>query len=81
MAQREADYCAFRPLSVLVCSWNLSAQRPAALTGPDNAGFLAEVLGSTGDTTPDVIVFGFQEIIDLDNKKTTASASSPRGAS
>lgn len=89
----QKSYSTYHPLKVLICSWNVDAARPAALsgTGERNAEFLRELLlgsGASGasaganiggkdgrDGPPDVIVFGFQEIIDLENKKLTASMS------
>ncbi|KAG0144311.1 hypothetical protein CROQUDRAFT_47506 [Cronartium quercuum f. sp. fusiforme G11] len=71
MRKREHEYCTYRPLRVLICSWNVDACRPSDLVGTaDNVSFLDDVLKST--TSPDIIVFGFQEMIDLENKKLTA---------
>lgn len=72
MRKREAEFCTYRPMKVLICSWNVDACRPTDLVGSsDNLNFLDDVLHST--SSPDVIVFGFQEMIDLENKKLTAS--------
>jgi hypothetical protein len=58
---------------MLFCTWNLSALNPNILSSdPLNTGVLNEVLTSTD--APDVIVFGFQEMIDLDNKTVTAKS-------
>ncbi len=76
MIQR--TYSTFRPLDVLICSWNVDAARPDTLTGshkPENYNFLKNLLSSETDDgrRPDIIVFGFQEVIDLEDKKLTAS--------
>lgn len=72
MTSREADYCTFRDLRVLVCSWNIDSAKPTDLGGSeDNATFLEQVLSSVD--SPDIIVFGFQEVIPLTDKKLTAS--------
>lgn len=42
----------------------------------ESVSFLAEYLRSIGCTetdAPDIIVFGFQEVIDLESRKLTAS--------
>lgn len=72
LLERESEFCSYRELTVLSCSWNIDASKPEQLTGTtDNAGFLTSVL--TSEDSPDVIVFGFQELIDLDDKKLQAS--------
>ena len=72
MQDREDEYCQFRELSILISSWNIDSSKPNELTGsPENQGFLQECLTSV--ESPDVIIFGWQEVIDLNNKKLTAS--------
>lgn len=64
-------------MKVLVCTWNVDAAKPETLNsvdnagGNDNVGFLDNVLSSV--ERPDILVFGFQEVIDLESKKMTAS--------
>jgi len=71
LLKKEREYCSFRDLRVLICSWNIGSCKPNELSGsPENANFLAECLHSVD--SPDIIVFGLQEVIDLDNKKLTA---------
>lgn len=80
---REPAFCTYRPLRVLVCSWNVDACKPDALSGTvENVTFLEDLLRSSsstsggdsgGDAGPDVISFGFQEVIDLEDKGLTAS--------
>jgi hypothetical protein len=44
----------------------------------ESVAFLADYLrsiGADGPQVPDIIVFGFQEVIDLENRKLTASTS------
>ncbi|WRT68300.1 uncharacterized protein IL334_005276 [Kwoniella shivajii] len=67
---RQADYCSFREIKLLVCSWNIDSVKPADLTGPENSKWLEECLRSVD--SPDIIVFGFQEVIPLTDKKITA---------
>lgn len=71
LAKREAEFSTYRPLNVLIVSWNVDASKPDALTGPvENTGFLDSVLHSVD--SPDIIVFGFQELIDLESRKMAA---------
>ncbi|OAV93133.1 hypothetical protein PTTG_02032, partial [Puccinia triticina 1-1 BBBD Race 1] len=87
MRKRQSEYCTYRPITALLCSWNVDACKPNDLAGTcDNLNFLEDVLRSAGPSTPekshndqrpsastpDLIVFGFQEMIDLENKKLTA---------
>ena len=73
MTQRQADYCTFRDINILVCSWNLDSAKPSDLVGTEaNVLLLEELLGSV--ESPDIVVFGFQEVIPLTDKKLTASA-------
>ncbi|KNZ49901.1 uncharacterized protein VP01_470g6 [Puccinia sorghi] len=122
MRKRQTEYCTYRPIKALICSWNVDACKPSDLRGTcDNLNFLEDVLKSsftpdqptsasathhstdpppskqpssssntsskfplnsrtpptststTARNAPDLIVFGFQEMIDLENKKLTAS--------
>ena len=74
MIQRQPDYCTFRDVNVLVCSWNIDSAKPTDLVGNrENTTFLEQVLNSVD--APDIIVFGFQEVIPLTDKKLTASES------
>ncbi|KIJ38779.1 hypothetical protein M422DRAFT_176321 [Sphaerobolus stellatus SS14] len=72
LLKREQEFSSFRPLNVLICSWNIDAQKPDALNSGKaaNVNFLKDVLASV--ERPDIIVFGFQELIDLENKSLTA---------
>jgi hypothetical protein len=70
---REGEYSSYRELSTLIVSWNVDANKPDALTGdPSNIDFLKEVL--TSAKSPDIISIGFQEVVDLENRKVTAKS-------
>lgn len=72
MQKRERQYSTYRDVKVLICTWNIDSAKPDTLSGNrDNITFLDQVLGSVD--SPDIIVFGFQEVIDLESKKLTAS--------
>jgi hypothetical protein len=72
LVKLESSFSSFRGLTVLVVSWNCDSARPDSLTGePENFSFLTDALHSV-DHPPDVIVFGFQEVIDLESRKMVA---------
>jgi hypothetical protein len=73
MQKREVEYCSFRDVNMVICTWNAGASRPSDLGRgtPPEQNFLENVLRSMD--SPDIIVFGFQELVDLENKKLTAS--------
>ena len=62
---------------MLICTWNIDAARPDALEeGTKNGDFLRDLLhDKLGDDggEPDLIVFGFQEVVDLENRSVAAS--------
>ncbi|PVF99182.1 hypothetical protein CPB86DRAFT_783977 [Serendipita vermifera] len=74
MLTREQSYCTFRPLKLLVLTWNVDAAKPDALVGSKNGTFLQNFLANPAleGGLPDIIVVGFQEVIDLEDKKLTA---------
>lgn len=74
LLKREASFSTSRNINVLLCTWNIDSAKPESLSGtPENVSFLDSCLRSVD--TPDVLVFGFQEVIDLESKKLTASMS------
>ncbi|CAG8490227.1 3671_t:CDS:2 [Ambispora gerdemannii] len=71
MIKCEEEYCEYRKIKVLICSWNIDASKPADLEeSAEDVKFLR--LWFTSIDAPDLIVVGFQEIIDLESKKMTA---------
>lgn len=82
LQKHESEYSTFRPLRVLICTWNADSVRPDALTSTysssdetslnsaANLSFLHDVLNSVD--APDIIVFGLQEVINLESRKMTA---------
>lgn len=76
MVDRSKEYCRWRELKVLICSWNIDASKPAAQEangGADRKLFESWLTGMDQDGPPDIISVGFQEIVDLESKKMTAS--------
>ena len=76
LLKREANFSTFRDLKVLICSWNIDASKPESLaSNAESVSFLLDCLRSVGEGSeaPEIIVFGFQEVIDLESRKLTAS--------
>lgn len=75
MTARQVDYCSFREVQALICSWNIDSARPHDLNGTaENQSFFPQLFDSV-DQPPEILVFGFQEVIPLTDKKLTASTS------
>ena len=72
MRDRDIEFCSFRELTALVLSWNAGAATPTHLRHDErDFQFFQSILA---DRTPDLLIFGFQELVDLEDKKLTASA-------
>ncbi|KAG0253723.1 hypothetical protein BG011_006204 [Mortierella polycephala] len=77
MVDRSKEYCQWRDLKILVCSWNIDASKPAAQDvngGADRRMFELWLTSMDQDGPPDIISVGFQEIVDLESKKMTAKS-------
>ena len=73
MLKREKAFSTFRNMNVLIVSWNVDASKPDTLIGsPDNLNFLSDVLKTVD--SPDIISFGWQEVIDLESRKMAAKS-------
>lgn len=75
MHERDSEFCSFNELSVAVMTWNAGAVKPSHvhtqyMTQDNN--FLRDYMEAAG--SPDIMVFGFQELVDLENKKVTAKS-------
>lgn len=67
----DQQYCTFQDLKVLVLTWNAGASTPSSLRQSDSdASFIQNLLQS--NSSPDILIFGFQELVDLEDKKATA---------
>jgi len=72
LVKLESTFCSFRPLDILVFSWNCDSARPDYLNGEDaNFNLLHDALHSVSKP-PEIMVFGFQEVIDLESRKMAA---------
>ena len=61
----EKGFSQFRNITVLFVSWNIGAIKPEHLSGSkENSSFLYDALNSVD--SPDIIVFGLQEVVPLD---------------
>ncbi|KAJ8517387.1 hypothetical protein ONZ45_g5430 [Pleurotus djamor] len=71
LIKHEKQFSTFRDARILLISWNVDAARPDQLNGDSiNLAFLRDALTSV--ESPDIISFGFQEVIDLESRKMTA---------
>ncbi|EGX89638.1 inositol polyphosphate phosphatase [Cordyceps militaris CM01] len=71
LKSNEIKYCQFNDLSLLVMSWNAGASTPHNLRYSDgDSSFFQEFVQTSG--SPDILVFGFQELVDLEDKTATA---------
>lgn len=72
LVENESSFSTFQKLNTLVVSWNCNAARPDSLNDDRrNAEFLGDVFKSTSEI-PDIITFGFQEVIDLESRRMAA---------
>lgn len=75
MHDRDLEFCSFSELSVEVMTWNAGACKPSHIhsqyMSQDN-NFLRDYMGAS--KSPDIFIFGFQELVDLENKKVTAKS-------
>ncbi|KAF5974899.1 inositol polyphosphate 5-phosphatase [Fusarium coicis] len=71
MKSKDTQYCDFDEIRALFFTWNAGASTPSSLrhSGGDST-FFQDLVQSSG--SPDILVFGFQELVDLEDKKLTA---------
>ncbi|KAF4506739.1 hypothetical protein G6O67_006793 [Ophiocordyceps sinensis] len=71
MKSKDVDYCDFQEIKAMIMTWNAGASTPHSLRYSDgDAGFFQELVQSSG--SPDIFIFGFQELVDLEDKTATA---------
>lgn len=75
MQSQEASFCELQSIKALVMTWNAGATTPYHLQHSDQDAAFFKSLIQESDC-PDVIVFGFQELVDLEDKKTVTSTCS-----
>lgn len=74
MQNHDTDYCSFREIKTVVVTWNAGASTPTSLRYDENDISSFKEMLQVG-SPPEILVFGFQELVDLDDKKLTASSS------
>jgi hypothetical protein len=68
MQSKDVEYCNFREIRTSVVTWNAGASVPRDI---QNSTFLQDAIHP--EDPPEILVFGFQELVDLENKTMTAS--------
>ncbi|KGO63606.1 Endonuclease/exonuclease/phosphatase [Penicillium italicum] len=69
MQARDVEFCNFREIKAVVLTWNAGASTPSSVRTSD---FIRNAV--TPEDPPEIVVFGFQELVDLENKKITAKS-------
>ncbi|KAF7713996.1 Uncharacterized protein PECH_006146 [Penicillium ucsense] len=69
MQSRDVEFCNFREIRIAIVTWNAGASTPGSVRTSD---FIRDAVHP--EDPPDIIVFGFQELVDLENKKLTAKS-------
>ncbi|CAI7593114.1 unnamed protein product [Penicillium discolor] len=69
MQARDVEFCNFREIKAVVLTWNAGASTPGSVRTSD---FIRDAV--TPEDPPEIVIFGFQELVDLENKKITAKS-------
>ncbi|KAI1313150.1 Endonuclease/exonuclease/phosphatase [Xylaria venustula] len=71
MKSMDVQYSTFEDIKVQAMTWNAGASTPSSLRYTESdATFIQNLLQSSD--CPDILVFGFQELVDLEDKTATA---------
>ncbi|GAP87571.1 putative endonuclease Exonuclease phosphatase [Rosellinia necatrix] len=71
MKSMDTQYSVFEDIKVQAMTWNAGASTPNSLRySESDAAFIQDLLRSSD--CPDILVFGFQELVDLEDKTATA---------
>ncbi|KAI1079315.1 DNase I-like protein [Whalleya microplaca] len=71
MKSLDTQYCKFEDIKLLAMTWNAGASTPSSLRySKSDADFVQNLLQSSD--SPDILIFGFQELVDLEDKTATA---------
>lgn len=71
MQAKDTEYSEVQQLKVLAMTWNAGASTPSSLRNSQNDASFFQTLLQSGDSH-DILIFGFQELVDLEDKKATA---------
>jgi endonuclease/exonuclease/phosphatase family metal-dependent hydrolase len=73
LQEHDVEYCDFNEFTATLMTWNAGACKPSSLRHDQiDDNFFREFL-TTADA-PDIFIFGFQELVDLEDKKMTAKS-------
>lgn len=71
MKAKDVQYCQLDTLKAMIMTWNAGASTPNSLRYSDSdASFVQKLLQDSN--SPDILIFGFQELVDLEDKTATA---------
>ncbi|KAJ1936314.1 hypothetical protein FBU59_005093, partial [Linderina macrospora] len=76
LRKRTREFATVRDIGVQICSWNIDAIKPEALESsrnPEDREFLRTWLSAMGNS-PEIVVVGLQEVVDLESKTMTAKS-------
>jgi hypothetical protein len=68
MHEADVEYCAFREIKASVVTWNVGASSPLEVRGD----FICDAIHI--EDPPELLVFGFQEVVDLEDRAVTAKS-------
>ena len=68
MHEADVEYCAFREIKASVATWNVGASNPLEVHGD----FIFDTIHV--EDPPELLVFGFQEVVDLEDRAVTAKS-------
>lgn len=72
MQMHDNHFSKFNEITAAVLTWNAGATKPTYLRNDQkDSNFFRNYL--TSQDPPDIFIFGFQELVDLEDKKVTAS--------
>jgi WD40 repeat protein len=73
MQNHDDQFSTFRNIKIQIVTWNAGAAKPGDLDASSSDSVNLSRSLATSDGSPDVIVFGFQELVQLDKTSVTAS--------
>ncbi|KAI1615869.1 phosphatidylinositol-bisphosphatase [Exophiala viscosa] len=68
MHSRDVEYCTFRKVRAAVITWNVGASTPYDV----RKDFIADAIHA--EDPPEILAFGFQEVVDLEDRAVTAKS-------
>ncbi|RKF58960.1 putative inositol polyphosphate 5-phosphatase C9G1.10c [Erysiphe neolycopersici] len=73
MHLQKANFCESKDITALIMTWNAGASTPFSLQQHDeDSTIFRNLILSSG--CPDILVFGFQELVDLEDKKAVTKS-------